>query len=247
MFFSQIILAKKGALGQVWLAAHYGDKKLNRPAISATDIGKSVDSICHSQVPLALRLSAHLLLGVVRIYSRKVKYLMNDAHEAMVQIKMAFRAATTSLQASTAKIDLLKTNGNNNTDGGVEYQDIFFDQATGFHLPFDIDDETNAQDWEPVSEHAAAFDTQTQQMTFLTDNVDTSSLNINSSPAVEAEEQWGVFDPEDEEETVSDIEVTRAVDQSGSTNDPNNQSAQVRVLRAVCDLTAGLYRLTERE
>ena len=96
MFYSQIILAKKGPLGKVWLAAHWGDKKLGRPQIFATDISQSVDSIVDPQVPLALRVSGHLLLGVVRIYSRKVKYLMTDCHEAMIKIKMAFRQPASS-------------------------------------------------------------------------------------------------------------------------------------------------------
>jgi len=91
MFYSQIILAKKGPLGKVWLAAHWGDKKLGRPQIFSTDIANSVDSIVNPTVPLALRVSGHLLLGVVRIYSRKVKYLANDCHEALVKIKMAFK------------------------------------------------------------------------------------------------------------------------------------------------------------
>ncbi|KAL7540214.1 hypothetical protein ACHAXR_009950 [Thalassiosira sp. AJA248-18] len=91
MFYSQIILAKKGPLGKIWLAAHWGDKKLGRPQIFSTDISQSVDSIVNPSVPLALRVSGHLLLGVVRIYSRKVRYLMHDCHEAMVKIKMAFR------------------------------------------------------------------------------------------------------------------------------------------------------------
>lgn len=91
MFYSQIILAKKGPLGKIWLAAHWGDKKISRPQIFNTDISKSVDSIVNPSVPLALRVSGHLLLGVVRIYSRKVRYLMHDCHEAMVKIKMAFK------------------------------------------------------------------------------------------------------------------------------------------------------------
>eukprot|EP00581_Thalassiosira_minuscula_P005740 CAMPEP_0183742590 /NCGR_PEP_ID=MMETSP0737-20130205/64779_1 /TAXON_ID=385413 /ORGANISM="Thalassiosira miniscula, Strain CCMP1093" /LENGTH=808 /DNA_ID=CAMNT_0025978177 /DNA_START=204 /DNA_END=2630 /DNA_ORIENTATION=- len=91
MFYSQIILAKKGPLGKIWLAAHWGDKKLGRPQIFSTDISHSVDTIVNPAVPLALRVSGHLLLGVVRIYSRKVRYLMHDCHEAMVKIKMAFR------------------------------------------------------------------------------------------------------------------------------------------------------------
>ncbi|CAM9961010.1 unnamed protein product, partial [Sphacelaria rigidula] len=46
------------------------------------------DNIINPTVPLALRVSGHLLLGLVRIYSRKVKYLMSDASEALVKIKM---------------------------------------------------------------------------------------------------------------------------------------------------------------
>jgi len=93
MFYSQIILAKKGPLGKIWLAAHWGDKKLARPQIFSTDISHSVESIVHPTVPLALRVSGHLLLGVVRIYSRKVNYLMHDCTEALVKIKMAFHSS----------------------------------------------------------------------------------------------------------------------------------------------------------
>ena len=40
---------------------------------------------------MALRLSGQLLLGVVRIYSRKAKYLLDDCNEALLKIKIAFR------------------------------------------------------------------------------------------------------------------------------------------------------------
>ena len=43
------------------------------------------------QVKMALRTSGHLLLGVVRIYHRKAKYLLADCNEAFIKIKMAFR------------------------------------------------------------------------------------------------------------------------------------------------------------
>lgn len=46
------------------------------------------ENILQPTVPLALRMSGHLLLGLVRIYSRKVKYLMSDASEALVKIQM---------------------------------------------------------------------------------------------------------------------------------------------------------------
>lgn len=37
---------------------------------------------------MALRMTGHLLLGVARIYSRKVKYLLTDCSEALVKIKL---------------------------------------------------------------------------------------------------------------------------------------------------------------
>ena len=102
MFYSQIILAKKGPLGKIWLAAHW-DKKLTKVQIFQTDIPRSVESIIKPQVPLALRVSGHLLLGVVRIYSRKVKYLMNDCTEALVKIKLAFRPGVVDLPDKLAR------------------------------------------------------------------------------------------------------------------------------------------------
>ncbi|KAG6587252.1 Double-strand-break repair protein rad21 [Phytophthora cinnamomi] len=100
MFYSQIVLAKKGPLGKIWLAAHW-DKKLNKAQIFSADVHSSVDSILNPQVPLALRVSGHLLLGVVRIYSRKVKYLYADCSEALVKIKLAFRPGVVDLPAAS--------------------------------------------------------------------------------------------------------------------------------------------------
>lgn len=46
---------------------------------------------------LALRTSGHLLLGVVRIYSRKAKYLLADCNDAIVKMKMVFRPGAVDL------------------------------------------------------------------------------------------------------------------------------------------------------
>ena len=96
MFYSQFVLAKKGPLGRIWLAAHW-DRKLTKAQIFQTDIQDSVDSIITPQVPIALRTSGHLLLGVSRIYSRKAKYLLADASDALVKIKCAFRPGAVDL------------------------------------------------------------------------------------------------------------------------------------------------------
>ena len=48
-------------------------------------------------MPLALRVSGHLLLGIVRIYQKKIKFLFTDCTEALVKIKMAFRPGLVNL------------------------------------------------------------------------------------------------------------------------------------------------------
>ncbi|KAL1465139.1 hypothetical protein WDU94_004729 [Cyamophila willieti] len=96
MFYAQFVLAKKGPLARIWLAAHW-DKKLTKAHVFETNIEKSVDGILQPKVKMALRTSGHLLLGVVRIYSRKAKYLLADCNEAFVKIKMAFRPGMVDL------------------------------------------------------------------------------------------------------------------------------------------------------
>lgn len=134
MFYSQVILAKKGPLAKVWLAAHWGDKKLARPQIFATDIAQSVDTIVNPTMPLALRMSGHLLLGVVRIYSRKVKYVLSDCTEAMLKLQMAFSTAQTKGK------ELLENTGTSNSGSNTNHVVNFGDYeqvhvVEGFCLP----------------------------------------------------------------------------------------------------------------
>ena len=90
MFYGAFVLAKKGPLAKVWLAAHW-DKKLTKAHIFETDVEQTVNDIISPKIKMALRTSGHLLLGVVRIYSRKQKYLIHDLGEACAKIRMAFR------------------------------------------------------------------------------------------------------------------------------------------------------------
>ena len=130
MFYSQIILAKKGPLGKVWLAAHWGDKKLGRKQVFSADIASSVDTIVNPAVPLALRVSGHLLLGVVRIYSHQVKFLMRDCEEAMVKIKLAFR--TDGNGDGYGNGNHSHNRGSVNLDDSLEYNpELIFDASGG--------------------------------------------------------------------------------------------------------------------
>ncbi|KAJ7262236.1 Rec8 like protein-domain-containing protein [Mycena haematopus] len=126
MFYSETILSRRGPLGKVWLAAHM-ERKLSKTQTLQTDIEQSVGAIMGQEVEvMALRLSGQLLLGVVRIYSRKAKYLLDDCNEALLKIKMAFRPGvvdmtedqlivnknTITLQGDAVDIDLIMPNLN---------------------------------------------------------------------------------------------------------------------------------------
>ena len=102
MFYANFVLAKKGPLARVWLAAHW-EKKLSKAHVFETDLQSSVDNIISPKVKIALRTSGHLLLGVVRIYSRKAKYLLADCTEALIKIKMAFRPDVVDLPLDNQK------------------------------------------------------------------------------------------------------------------------------------------------
>ncbi|CAO1613449.1 unnamed protein product [Sympodiomycopsis kandeliae] len=105
MFYSDVILSKRGPLGKVWLAAHF-ERKLNKTAFLQTNIENSVSAIVEQRAsPMALRLSGQLLLGVVRIYSRKAKYLLDDCTDALLKIKMAFRAGAVDMTSDQLAVN----------------------------------------------------------------------------------------------------------------------------------------------
>uniref|UniRef100_A0A2K6S2F4 RAD21 cohesin complex component n=1 Tax=Saimiri boliviensis boliviensis TaxID=39432 RepID=A0A2K6S2F4_SAIBB len=78
------------------LMAHW-DKKLTKAYDFKCNLESSVENIISPKVKMALRTSGHLLLGVVRIYHRKAKYLLADCNEAFIKIKMAFRPGVVDL------------------------------------------------------------------------------------------------------------------------------------------------------
>jgi cohesin complex subunit SCC1 len=235
MFYSQIILAKKGPLAKVWLAAHHGEKKLARPQIFATDIPQTVMDICNPSVPLALRVSGHLLLGVVRIYSRKVKYVLHDCTEAMLKLQMAFSTTNTTTGGGNNNTEDLDLNNNivNNKNNTMVVNFGEYDQVhvvEGFCLPLDTETDWILAEDEGDHENTVSQDTANTSNeqnilddTFLTqppyEHQQASQSQQQPSP-----EQWVPFDPEEAEEPmesfVSDVEVPRAAnDDSFLSND----------------------------
>ncbi|KAL3829508.1 hypothetical protein ACJIZ3_018310 [Penstemon smallii] len=83
MFYSQLLLSKKGALGTIWVAAHCF-QKLKKEQVHKTNISSSVDKILNDEVAVFThRILAFLLLGVVKIYSKKVEYLFHDCQDVL--------------------------------------------------------------------------------------------------------------------------------------------------------------------
>ncbi|XP_027553002.1 double-strand-break repair protein rad21-like protein 1 isoform X2 [Neopelma chrysocephalum] len=90
MFYVHLLINKRGPLAKIWLAAHW-EKKLTKAHIFECNLEDTVQKIISPKFAIALRTSGHLLLGVVRIYHRKAKYLLADCSEALTKMKSAFR------------------------------------------------------------------------------------------------------------------------------------------------------------
>ncbi len=88
MFYSENLLSKTGPLAQAWVSANL-ERKLSKTHILQSNIESSVNTmIDQDTTSMALRLSGQLLLGVVRIYSQKARYLLSDCNETFFKIKM---------------------------------------------------------------------------------------------------------------------------------------------------------------
>jgi hypothetical protein len=110
VFYATQLLSKKGALGIIWIASHL-DKQLKRQQIFEASITTSVEAIINPEAPLALRLSGQLLLGLVRIYSRKIQYLYTDCNDTLVKIRASYRAAGASQQQQQQQQKQQETSG----------------------------------------------------------------------------------------------------------------------------------------
>lgn len=112
MLPNDALLTKQGPLARVWLAAHW-ERKLSKSQLLQTSIPTSVDTIVGDEdeetPPVALRLSGHLLLGIVRIYSRKAKYLEDDCTDALLRIQVAFRNTSTVVDLTRDQLHLAKS------------------------------------------------------------------------------------------------------------------------------------------
>ncbi|KAJ4346521.1 sister chromatid cohesion protein 1 [Didymosphaeria variabile] len=100
MFYPSELLQRSGPLAHVWLAAN-AEKKLTKQQVLQDKIEQDINEIMRPQAPFSLRLSGSLMFGVVRIYSRKARYLLDDCTDALWRIKMAFKPGNIDLPANS--------------------------------------------------------------------------------------------------------------------------------------------------
>ena len=99
MFYHTYILTKRGPFAKIWLAAHW-DKKLSKNDVKLIDLNSAVLNIIEPVVPISLRTSGELMLGVVRVYGHKVRILLKESQDATHEVSRG-REAHTSHHATT--------------------------------------------------------------------------------------------------------------------------------------------------
>ncbi|KNH05330.1 double-strand-break repair protein rad21 [Perkinsela sp. CCAP 1560/4] len=85
MFYHTYILTKRGPLAKIWLAAHW-DRKLTKNDVKVIDLPNVVLNIIEPVVPISLRTSGELMLGVVRVYGHKVRILLKESHDVAQEL-----------------------------------------------------------------------------------------------------------------------------------------------------------------
>lgn len=151
---AETLLSRQGPLAHVWLASNY-DKKLSKQQLLSTNIIASSNIISTRQIQstsqsstetITLRLLGQLLLGIVRIYSRKTKYLLDDINECLHKLKNSFKYASgASLGSGTSTVNLppqrttLTNFSRNLMQDQVTELDLFYQED------LNLDDEAAAQ------------------------------------------------------------------------------------------------------
>lgn len=69
-FVTTLSITKKGNLGKIWLAAHW-EQKLGKSIILQTSIPAAIDAIISPDTKLTLRITGHLLVGIIKLFLRK--------------------------------------------------------------------------------------------------------------------------------------------------------------------------------
>ncbi|KAJ8258467.1 hypothetical protein COCON_G00174790 [Conger conger] len=172
MFYTKLFTSKRGPLAKIWLAAHW-EKKITKAHVFECNLENTIQELISPQIKIGLRTSGHLLLGVVRIYSRKAKYLLADCNDAVLKIKVAFRPGQTDLPSDNLEA----------TFKVITLAEDFADFST--QLP-DINGIG-------VADHFSLNQCRTEDIT-LKEDLGNSFLLLQSDFGEESHQQGGMFD-----------------------------------------------------
>jgi hypothetical protein len=100
MFYAQQVLTRKGPLAKIWVAATF-QARLTKAQVFTTDIASACRQIATPEMPMALRLTGCLLLGVCRIYQKQTGYVLEDASEALAKLQLAYHSGEARASAGT--------------------------------------------------------------------------------------------------------------------------------------------------
>ena len=94
MFYSTDFLCANNGLSVCWLASTVGSsksRKLSKKMINTVDIDQQVDFLIHPSEPLALRLSSHLLLGILRVYKQQYEFYSGDVQSVVSKLHTVYK------------------------------------------------------------------------------------------------------------------------------------------------------------
>ncbi|KAM8830770.1 double-strand-break repair protein rad21-like protein 1 [Synchiropus picturatus] len=105
LFYINQLISEPGTLDKVWLAAFW-QAKVTKADVLQCNVESTVKEIESLKLNIGMRTYGHLLLGVVRILSRKAEYLQADSSEALVKINMTFRPGLPGAPANAGAMTL---------------------------------------------------------------------------------------------------------------------------------------------
>lgn len=79
MFYAQFVLAKKGPLARIWLAAHLDDK-LKKSMVTETDIQEAVQAVIKPRVGVIYLFTIFGCLGETFVAHHRIPSLRHYAH-----------------------------------------------------------------------------------------------------------------------------------------------------------------------
>jgi hypothetical protein len=103
MFFGVQILGKKRPLSNAWLLGC--GRKIGKKKIMKENIAKTCEMIISPAVPLALRLSAVLMSGVIMIFHQKQQYILDECHGAVRSSRHKANKDGRTTSASTVRLN----------------------------------------------------------------------------------------------------------------------------------------------